>query len=75
VTGVRVGKHIEFDLEADVPETASRQAEEMGEKLLSNPVIESVEIQWEVADLPDGRIALVGDQALTVEAHAGEPEA
>jgi phosphoribosylformylglycinamidine synthase len=75
VTAVRVGKHIEFDLEAEDPEVASRQAEEMGEKLLSNPVIESVDLQWKMADLPDGRIAMSGERAVKLEAHAGEPEA
>ena len=58
VSHVRVGKHIEFDLEADDPETASRQAQEVGDKLLSNPVIESIDLQWKMADVPDGRTAM-----------------
>lgn len=40
VTGVRIGKHIELDLDAPDVETARAQVEEMATRLLSNPVIE-----------------------------------
>ena len=75
VSDVRVGKHIEFDLESDDAETATGQAEEMGDKLLANPVIESVELEWRMADVPTGRIALGGYQGVELEAYADEPEA
>jgi phosphoribosylformylglycinamidine synthase len=41
VVGVRVGKHIELDIEGDSREAIIAQIEEMSVKLLSNPVIES----------------------------------
>lgn len=44
VTGVRVGKHIELRLEADDEEDAVRRVNEMCERLLANPVIESYEV-------------------------------
>jgi len=37
VSGVRVGKHVELDVEAGDPEAAARQ---VAEALLANPVIE-----------------------------------
>lgn len=40
VTGVRVGKHIELEIEAASREAAAEQVEEMARRLLSNPVIE-----------------------------------
>ena len=40
VSGVRIGKHIELELEASSRADAERQVKEMSEKLLSNPVIE-----------------------------------
>ncbi|HVL33603.1 MAG TPA: phosphoribosylformylglycinamidine synthase subunit PurS [Actinomycetota bacterium] len=40
VSGVRVGKHIELEIDAPSREDAERQIEEMATKLLSNPVIE-----------------------------------
>ncbi|HJT37460.1 MAG TPA: phosphoribosylformylglycinamidine synthase subunit PurS [Actinomycetota bacterium] len=40
VSGVRVGKHIELDLEAPDREKVVSQIEEMSRRLLSNPVIE-----------------------------------
>jgi phosphoribosylformylglycinamidine synthase len=72
VSGVRVGKHIEFDLEADDAEAASRQAQEMGDKLLSNPVIESIDLEWKMADLPDGRIAIAADTWRAIGSRPGE---
>lgn len=44
VTGVRVGKHIKLDVEAPDESTARAQVEEMAARILSNPVIEDVEI-------------------------------
>jgi phosphoribosylformylglycinamidine synthase len=40
VTGVRVGKHIELEIEAPDRAEAERQVAEMSRRLLSNPVIE-----------------------------------
>lgn len=40
VTALRIGKHVELELEADTPEAALEQAEKMAEVLLANPVIE-----------------------------------
>jgi phosphoribosylformylglycinamidine synthase subunit PurS len=44
VTGVRVGKHIRLDVEADDEAAATVQVEEMAATLLSNPVIEDVQV-------------------------------
>ena len=44
VTEVRVGKRIELRLEADDVEDAMRRVNEMCERLLANPVIESYEV-------------------------------
>ena len=40
VAGIRIGKHIEFDLEGDDRTAIDAQVRDMAEKLLSNPVIE-----------------------------------
>ena len=40
VAGVRIGKHIEFEIEAPDRAAAEAQIEEMSTRLLSNPVIE-----------------------------------
>jgi phosphoribosylformylglycinamidine synthase subunit PurS len=40
VSGVRVGKHVRFDVEAETEATARDQVEAMATRLLSNPVIE-----------------------------------
>ncbi len=40
VAGVRVGKHISLEIEADSERAATDQIEDMSRKLLSNPVIE-----------------------------------
>jgi phosphoribosylformylglycinamidine synthase len=44
VSGVRVGKHIKLDVEAPNEAAARVQVEEMAARILSNPVIEDVEI-------------------------------
>jgi phosphoribosylformylglycinamidine synthase len=41
VSGVRVGKTIEFDLAADSPDAAQAEVKAMCERLLANTVIES----------------------------------
>ena len=41
VANVRIGKYIELKLDADSPESARAQVDEMSKKLLSNPVIET----------------------------------
>jgi phosphoribosylformylglycinamidine synthase subunit PurS len=40
VSGVRIGKHIEFEIEGADEQAVRQQIEQMSEKLLSNPVIE-----------------------------------
>lgn len=44
VAGVRVGKRIELEVDADTPEQAHERVEEMCERLLANTVIESYEV-------------------------------
>ncbi len=45
VSGVRVGKLIEFELEASDAGDAEKRAAEMCERLLANTVIESYEVR------------------------------
>jgi len=45
VDGVRMGKHIELDVDAPDTDTARRQVDEMCQKLLANPVIEEYRIE------------------------------
>jgi phosphoribosylformylglycinamidine synthase len=47
VSGVRIGKHIELEIEAQSREEATRQVEEMARRLLSNPVIEDFTYRFE----------------------------
>jgi phosphoribosylformylglycinamidine synthase len=44
VDGVRVGKHVRFEVESDDETSAHAQVEEMAGRLLSNPVIEDSRI-------------------------------
>jgi phosphoribosylformylglycinamidine synthase PurS subunit len=44
VSGVRVGKHIRLEVEAEGEGAARTQVEEMATRLLSNPVIEDSRI-------------------------------
>ena len=44
VTGVRVGKRIQLEVDAGTPDEAKTKVEEMCERLLTNPVIESYEV-------------------------------
>jgi phosphoribosylformylglycinamidine synthase subunit PurS len=44
VSAVRIGKHVRLELEAEGPEAARSQVEEMATRLLSNPVIEDATI-------------------------------
>ncbi|MEM1023213.1 MAG: phosphoribosylformylglycinamidine synthase subunit PurS [Myxococcota bacterium] len=45
VQSVRIGKVIEFELEAMPPEQARARLEDMGRKLLANTVIETFEVE------------------------------
>lgn len=47
VSGVRVGRVIDVELEADEPDDARMQVARMCSALLANPLIESVEIRLE----------------------------
>ena len=44
VTDVRIGKHIDLQIEADTKESALSTADEAAKKLLANPVMEVYEI-------------------------------
>ena len=44
VRGVRVGKRIQLEVDAPTPDEAKSKVEEMCERLLANPVIESYEV-------------------------------
>ncbi len=44
VSGVRVGKRIQLEVDASSPDEAKIRVEEMCERLLANPVIESYEV-------------------------------
>jgi phosphoribosylformylglycinamidine synthase len=44
VQGVRVGKHVRFEVESDDETSAHAQVAEMASRLLSNPVIENSRI-------------------------------
>ena len=48
VDGVRVGKRIRLEVEAPSEEEARVRVEQMCERLLSNPVIESYEVTFEL---------------------------
>ena len=45
VSGLRIGKHVEFTLPDGDPRAARAQVEEMCRKLLANPVIEEYTIE------------------------------
>jgi len=45
VKNVRVGKFMEISLQATDKESASSQVQEMGQRLLANPTIESFEVR------------------------------
>ncbi len=47
VTTVRAGKYMEITLHADTKSAASRQVQEMCDKLLANPVIEDYRFDLE----------------------------
>ncbi|MBL7701122.1 MAG: phosphoribosylformylglycinamidine synthase subunit PurS [Ferruginibacter sp.] len=44
VTDVRIGKHIDLQIDAETKETAQSIAEDAAKKLLANPVMEVYEI-------------------------------
>jgi phosphoribosylformylglycinamidine synthase PurS subunit len=44
VSGVRIGRYVQLDLEAEGAEAAEDQVRRMGERLLSNPVIETFDV-------------------------------
>jgi phosphoribosylformylglycinamidine synthase len=46
VEGVRVGKLIRFDLEADNADAARKEVDAMCERFLANPVIEDVQVTF-----------------------------
>jgi phosphoribosylformylglycinamidine synthase PurS subunit len=49
VANVRVGKLIELWLEASTPEAAQAEAEEIAQRLLANPVLETFQVSVEEA--------------------------
>jgi phosphoribosylformylglycinamidine synthase len=50
VSDVRVGKHIELTVDAEDADAARARVEEIGDRLLANPVIETVEVRWRDGD-------------------------
>jgi phosphoribosylformylglycinamidine synthase len=54
LSGLRVGKVIELDVDAPSPERARARAEEMCQKLLANPILEDYVIEV-VGDVAGGR--------------------
>jgi phosphoribosylformylglycinamidine synthase len=44
VSGVRIGRYVQLDLEADGADAAEDQVRRMAERLLSNPVIETFDV-------------------------------
>jgi phosphoribosylformylglycinamidine synthase len=44
VSGVRVGRYVQLDLEAEGADAAEDQVRRMAERLLSNPVIETFDV-------------------------------
>ncbi|MBU2591592.1 MAG: phosphoribosylformylglycinamidine synthase subunit PurS [Nitrospinota bacterium] len=47
IEGVRIGKYIEVTLADDADGDRDKLVREMCQRLLSNPVIENYEIEWE----------------------------
>ena len=45
VSGARVGKVVDLEIEADDPAEARAQVEKMCEQLLANPLMESFEVE------------------------------
>ncbi|MFP5219401.1 MAG: phosphoribosylformylglycinamidine synthase subunit PurS [Actinomycetes bacterium] len=45
VTSLRIGKHVELELDAETPEAALEQATKMADVLLANPVIEDYTVR------------------------------
>ncbi len=45
VHGVRIGKHIEIEMDAETGEAAKAALDEMCKKLLANPVMENYEVR------------------------------
>jgi phosphoribosylformylglycinamidine synthase len=45
VGAVRIGKHVELEVDADTPQAAVEQATTMAEVLLANPVIEHYRVR------------------------------
>ncbi len=43
ISNIRIGKHIEVELEADSKDMAASRIDEMCKKILTNPIIESYE--------------------------------
>ena len=50
VGGVRIGKHIELEVEGDDPQEIASRVEEMTKRFLSNPVIE--DFSYRIEDGP-----------------------
>jgi len=46
VQSVRIGKLIELEIEADNPQQIKQRVEELSHRLLSNPQMETYDIEW-----------------------------
>lgn len=47
VSGTRIGKYIEFNIDTDNEKAAEKEVKEYSEKLLSNPIMEDFEYRLE----------------------------
>lgn len=47
IKSVRIGKLIELEIEADDKESARNQVDELSHRLLSNPLMETYNVDWE----------------------------
>jgi len=54
VEAVRIGKHIELEVDGETPEDIGSRVEEMTRRFLSNPVIEDFTYRIEDGSLSDG---------------------
>ena len=63
VSDVRVGKHVQLTVESADPADARAQVEEIARRLLSNPVIEDVRIEWDADARASGDAELFPTEA------------
>ncbi len=47
IKSVRIGKLIELEIESDDEESARHKVDELSHRLLSNPLMETYEVEWD----------------------------